>query len=139
MVHHDREALGPYAFKGNQWVGYDDVAMVRRKSEFVKAKGYGGAMIWALDLDDFNNVCGCEKHPLLRTINRVLRNHPSPDPKCDAGTYGSDHAGFDHVGDFGGGATPYDLRSGFPMPQQQQQRFQQQFSQVFAYYNIFSV
>ena len=65
--------MGPYAFKGNQWVGYDDVAMVRRKSEFIKTEGYGGAMIWALDLDDFNNECGCEKYPLLKTINRVLR------------------------------------------------------------------
>ncbi len=87
MVHHDREALGPYAFQGNQWVGYDDVAIVRRKSEYVKANGYGGAMIWALDLDDFKNVCGCEEYPLLRTINRVLRGYPVPAPQCDAATY----------------------------------------------------
>ena len=72
-VYHKDNAMGPYAFKGNQWVGYDDVAMVRRKSEFIKTEGYGGAMIWALDLDDFNNECGCEKYPLLKTINRVLR------------------------------------------------------------------
>ena len=72
-VYHKDNAMGPYAFKGNQWVGYDDVAMVRRKSEFIKKEGYGGAMIWALDLDDFNNECGCEKYPLLKTINRVLR------------------------------------------------------------------
>jgi len=39
VVRHNREALGPYAFGGNQWVGYDDVAMVRRKAEFVKANG----------------------------------------------------------------------------------------------------
>ena len=39
-------------------------------------------MIWALDLDDFNNMCGCEKYPLLKTINRVLRNYNSPDPHC---------------------------------------------------------
>lgn len=79
--------MGPYSFKDQQWVGYDDVAMIRRKSEFVKEKNYGGAMIWALDLDDFNNVCGCEEYPLLRTINRVLRNYARPDPKCDARTY----------------------------------------------------
>ena len=24
-------AIGPYAYKGNQWVGYDDVAMIRYK------------------------------------------------------------------------------------------------------------
>ncbi len=77
-VYHPTNAMGPYAFKGNQWVGYDDVAQVRRKSQFVQQKGYGGAMIWALDLDDFANVCGCENYPLLKTINRVLRDYPSP-------------------------------------------------------------
>ena len=47
--------LGPYAYKADQWVGFDDIAMIRRKSEFVKTHGFGGGMIWALDLDDFAN------------------------------------------------------------------------------------
>ncbi len=47
--------MGPYAYKADQWVGFDDIAMIRRKSEFVKANGFGGGMIWALDLDDFAN------------------------------------------------------------------------------------
>lgn len=38
-------------------------------------------MVWALDLDDFKNRCGCEPSPLLRTMNRVLRNYP-PGPTC---------------------------------------------------------
>lgn len=42
-------------------------------------------MIWALDLDDFKNICGCEEYPLLRTINRVLRGYRIPDPKCVLG------------------------------------------------------
>jgi hypothetical protein len=63
----------------------------RRKSEFVKETGYGGAMIWALDLDDFENVCGCEKYPLLKTINRVLRDYPTPDPKCDRLAYSMEY------------------------------------------------
>lgn len=29
-----------------------------------------------------SNLCGCEKYPLLRTINRVLRNYPGPGPNC---------------------------------------------------------
>lgn len=55
---------------------------ISSQSEYIKNMGLGGGMIWALDLDDFRNKCGCEPHPLLRTINRVLRTHPDPDPKC---------------------------------------------------------
>ncbi len=44
--------------------------------------GLGGAMIWALDLDDFRNVCECEEYPLLKTINRVLRDYPKSDKNC---------------------------------------------------------
>jgi chitinase len=82
QVQDPQKRIGPYAYQGNQWVGYDDVAMIRKKSEYVVQNGFGGAMIWALDLDDFRNVCGCEPHPLLRTINRVLRGYSVPDPNC---------------------------------------------------------
>ena len=75
--------LGPYASSGDQWFGFDDIAMIRRKSEYVRDNGFGGGMIWALDLDDFTARCGCEKYPLLRTINRVLRCYSVPDPACD--------------------------------------------------------
>ncbi|XP_025423968.1 probable chitinase 10 isoform X2 [Sipha flava] len=74
--------MGPYAYKGNQWVSFDDQDMIRFKSEFVVRNDLGGAMIWALDLDDFKNVCGCETYPLLKTINRVLGRLPGPGPDC---------------------------------------------------------
>ena len=82
MVQDPTGAMGPYAYRGNQWTSFDDVNIIRRKSELVRTMGIGGAMIWALDLDDFRNTCGCEHHPLLRTINRVLRAYPIPDPDC---------------------------------------------------------
>ena len=83
QVVRDRKGrMGPYAYKRDQWVSFDDANMIRHKSEFVRAMGLGGAMIWALDLDDFRNVCDCEEYPLLRTINRVLRGYPGPHPKC---------------------------------------------------------
>jgi len=41
-----RGKMGPYAYSGDQWVSFDDTLMIRHKSEFVKALGLGGAMIW---------------------------------------------------------------------------------------------
>lgn len=74
--------MGPYAYLRDQWVSFDDQAMIRQKSEYVRDMGLGGGMIWALDLDDFRDRCHCEQYPLLKTINRVLRNYPGPGPKC---------------------------------------------------------
>ena len=39
-------------------------------------------MVWALDLDDFNNQCGGGSYPLLKTINKGLgrlKNFKRPD------------------------------------------------------------
>lgn len=74
--------IGPYAYLRDQWVSFDDIDMIRHKSEYIKAMGLGGGMIWALDLDDFKNLCDCEEYPLLKTINRVLRNYKKKAPHC---------------------------------------------------------
>ena len=34
--------------------------------------GFAGGMVWALDLDDFNNRCGDGPHPLMNEIKKVL-------------------------------------------------------------------
>ena len=73
VVNDPSGSMGPYAYKGAQWVAFDDAKMIRFKSRYIKEMGLGGGMIWALDLDDFRNVCGCESHTLLKTINRELR------------------------------------------------------------------
>lgn len=73
VVRDPKGRMGPYAYNRDQWVSFDDISMIHHKSEYIKAMGLGGGMIWALDLDDFKNICGCEEYPLLRTINRVLR------------------------------------------------------------------
>lgn len=55
VVQDPKHRLGPYAYSGNQWVSFDDVAMIKRKSEYIRQMDLGGGMIWALDLDDFRN------------------------------------------------------------------------------------
>lgn len=85
MVRDRKGRIGPHAHLRDQWVSFDDIGMIRHKSEYIKAMGLGGGMIWALDLDDFRNLCNCEEYPLLRTINRVLRDYAKPDPHCILG------------------------------------------------------
>uniref|UniRef100_A0A2K5CNU4 Acidic mammalian chitinase n=1 Tax=Aotus nancymaae TaxID=37293 RepID=A0A2K5CNU4_AOTNA len=41
----------PYSYQGNEWVGYDNV-----KSFEIKQNNFGGAMVWAIDLDDFTGT-----------------------------------------------------------------------------------
>lgn len=77
--------MGPYAYNGNQWVSYDDKAMIRQKAEFMRRLGLGGGMIWALDLDDFKDHCNEGVHPLLTELQSVLAEPPNeldqrPDP-----------------------------------------------------------
>ncbi|PBC28790.1 Endochitinase [Apis cerana cerana] len=64
----------PYAFKNNQWVGYDDIVSVEEKVNYVKYNGLGGIMLWSVETDDFHGTCG-EKYSLLNTINRVSKGY----------------------------------------------------------------
>ncbi|KAK3889777.1 hypothetical protein Pcinc_006338 [Petrolisthes cinctipes] len=63
---------GPYITKGKQWVGYDDVEAVTQKAQYAIDKGLGGVMVWDLSSDDFGNLCGYGKNPLLTAIARTL-------------------------------------------------------------------
>uniref|UniRef100_A0A8C3XQN3 GH18 domain-containing protein n=1 Tax=Chelydra serpentina TaxID=8475 RepID=A0A8C3XQN3_CHESE len=64
----------PYSFKENQWVGYDDQQSIKTKVQYLKKKSLGGAMVWAIDLDDFSDsFCSQGKYPLLQTLKNELR------------------------------------------------------------------
>ncbi|XP_007939388.1 chitinase-3-like protein 1 [Orycteropus afer afer] len=64
----------PYATKGNQWVGYDDPESIKIKVQYLRNKQLAGAMVWALDLDDFRgSFCGQnQRFPLTGTIKDAL-------------------------------------------------------------------
>lgn len=55
MEQDEEGRMGPHAYKGDQWVGYDDRNMIIKKSQYIRSLNLGGAMVWALDLDDFRN------------------------------------------------------------------------------------
>lgn len=63
----------PYATKGNQWVGYEDQESVKTKVQFLKTMKLAGAMVWALDLDDFRGTfCNQNPYPLTVAIKDAL-------------------------------------------------------------------
>jgi len=69
------KTIGPYAYTDSnpkQWVGFDDIETVENKSIYLLKKGLGGAMVWDIAMDDFNNVCGDGKNPLLMTIAKIV-------------------------------------------------------------------
>ena len=49
--------MGPYSYKGNQWVGYDTINYVQKKAQFINDNELGGAMFWDISTDDFNVSC----------------------------------------------------------------------------------
>ncbi|XP_055885848.1 chitinase-3-like protein 1 [Biomphalaria glabrata] len=59
----------PYLTFNLLWAGYDDVASLRNKVQFIKRNGYGGTMIWSLDSDDIRGTsCGAGTFPLTRAV-----------------------------------------------------------------------
>nr|KAI8764858.1 Chitin binding domain containing protein; acidic [Bos taurus [Biomphalaria glabrata] len=60
----------PYLVQGNVWIGYDNAQSLRNKVRYIKDNGFGGTMVWALDMDDFRGTfCGEGAYPLLYAIS----------------------------------------------------------------------
>ncbi|XP_036047360.1 chitinase-like protein 3 [Onychomys torridus] len=66
----------PYAYHGNEWVGYDNIKSFYIKAQWLKKNSFGGAMIWAIDMDDFNgSFCDQGRFPLTSILKKVLNVH----------------------------------------------------------------
>ncbi|XP_068598928.1 acidic mammalian chitinase-like [Brachionichthys hirsutus] len=72
----------PYAFKGNEWVGFDTRESYDIKVRYLQEQNFGGAFVWALDLDDFaGRFCSQGNHPLLSHLRKLLDvDFPTPSP-----------------------------------------------------------
>merc|ERR1712168_553727 len=82
----------PYAFKNNEWVGFDTKESYDIKVRYLKENKFGGAFVWSLDLDDFaGRFCGQGNHPLLSHLRKLLDIElpplpPTTTPKPGAST-----------------------------------------------------
>ncbi|CAG2218681.1 E3.2.1.14 [Mytilus edulis] len=76
--HYLADQMVPYVVKGSQWIGYEDVDSIKIKVQYIKQHGFGGTMVWALDLDDFHGNCGQGKFPLVNAIKDELKRSGGP-------------------------------------------------------------
>ncbi|KAG8451052.1 hypothetical protein GDO86_003366 [Hymenochirus boettgeri] len=76
----------PYACKDFEWVGFDNQDSYECKVKFLKESGFGGAMVWAIDLDDFlGTFCNQGKYPLISHLKSLLEGSVTkcPGNPCD--------------------------------------------------------
>ena len=63
----DETTKSPYVQKGDLWYSYEDPDSVMYKLNLITELNLKGGMVWAVDLDDFNNGC-----PMLTTMGNYL-------------------------------------------------------------------
>ncbi|XP_076597018.1 LOW QUALITY PROTEIN: acidic mammalian chitinase-like [Chaetodon auriga] len=83
-VHMIEDQKVPYAVTQNEWVGYDNKESFETKVQYLKGNRFGGAFIWALDLDDFNGqFCGQGNYPLISHLRSLLASELPPIPTAE--------------------------------------------------------
>ncbi|GAB6018387.1 hypothetical protein CHUAL_000103 [Chamberlinius hualienensis] len=101
------DAVGPYAIKDDQWVSYDDEAMVIRKAKYVIENKLGGLMFWSLDTDDFRDLCGngnkhleeVDEEILIDDENEEIEVTARPNARSDFGSKSRDEGFFSNPKD----------------------------------------
>ncbi|XP_055551767.1 chitinase-3-like protein 2 [Wyeomyia smithii] len=54
---YDVESCSPYLYAGGEWISYEDERSLECKANYIKENGFGGAMIFSLNTDDFGEYC----------------------------------------------------------------------------------
>uniref|UniRef100_T1DQL3 chitinase n=1 Tax=Anopheles aquasalis TaxID=42839 RepID=T1DQL3_ANOAQ len=74
----DSIGLCPYAYRGTQWIGYENATSLEEKVKWVTSKGLAGIYAFSLDLDDYRGKCG-EAYPLMKSLHKLIENQAKPD------------------------------------------------------------
>ncbi|OQV18436.1 Acidic mammalian chitinase [Hypsibius exemplaris] len=67
-VIYDENIQASYAFTNSWWIGYDDVRTITTKTKWMLDNGFGGVYVWDLAQDDFFDLCGLGRYPLLKAV-----------------------------------------------------------------------
>lgn len=80
----DVETCSPFLYAGDEWISYEDEQSIECKTNFIKSNGFGGAMLFSLNTDDFLSYCKTDMEaygiyddsnstfPLARKIYSIL-------------------------------------------------------------------
>lgn len=64
------------AYRGLEWIGFDNIESIAQKSDYARSMRLGGVMLYWIDGDDKSSICGDTRFPLLEAIRSVF---PMPD------------------------------------------------------------
>jgi chitinase len=67
----DNDAKVPYAYNDTTWITYEDGESATLKAKWIRDNGYGGAMTYNLNNDDYEGYCS-KGQPF--PIHKILRN-----------------------------------------------------------------
>ncbi|XP_078276357.1 acidic mammalian chitinase-like isoform X2 [Rhinoraja longicauda] len=69
----------PYAYKDDEWVSYDNLRSFEKKVEWLKNNSFGGAMVWTIDMDDYEGTsCNQGQFPLINKLKVMLSSGSEP-------------------------------------------------------------
>ncbi|XP_035893380.1 probable chitinase 10 [Anopheles stephensi] len=62
----------PYAFRGNQWISYDNTYSIALKVQYAKQLNLGGVMVWSIESDDAKGICGEGQNPITSAVYKEV-------------------------------------------------------------------
>lgn len=81
----DQDSSTPIAYKGQQFVSYDDERSLLEKVKLVDKYKLGGISFWTLDMDDFVGMCHNKTYPLLSAVSEYFEKEEKSKPKKSKG------------------------------------------------------